>query len=144
MPAERKRILVIDDDPDMHAALRLILEPAGYQVTCCTTGPEGLATMRRDPPDLLLLDIMLATPTEGFHLAHEMRHDGRLQSVPIIMISALGESMERECGEEIGNGSLRVERFIDKPFQAATILNAVNAILAAGPGAGGQAAAGER
>ena len=58
MPGER--LVIIDDDPDVCEALTLILEPAGYAPTCCATGPEGIATIRDNPPDLILLDIMLA------------------------------------------------------------------------------------
>jgi CheY-like chemotaxis protein len=130
MDADSKRILIIDDDPDMHEAIKLVLEPAGYQVTYCATGPEGLEAMRRDPPDLVLLDVMLASPSEGIHLAHEMKIDERLKSIPIVMISAMSEAVERDYAEEVGRDYLSVESFIDKPFEAPTVLKAVQDALA--------------
>lgn len=129
MSPKDQRILVIDDDPDMHEALRLILEPAGFEVTCCATGSAGLAAMRRDPPDLVLLDIMLASPAEGFHLAHEVKCDAQLKAIPVIMISALGDSLEQGFAEETGDDSLAIEAFINKPFQATTILEKVSGVL---------------
>lgn len=64
-----EKILVIDDDPDVREASRLMLEPAGYRLICCSTGPEGMESIATDPPDLIPLDIMLSSPSEGFHLA---------------------------------------------------------------------------
>jgi len=130
MDADSRRILVIDDDPDMHEAIKMVLEPAGFMVTCSATGPEGLDAMRRDPPDLLLLDVMLASPSEGIHLAHEMKIDERLKDIPIVMISAMSEAVERDYAEEVGRDYLSVESFIDKPFEASTVLEAVQKALA--------------
>ena len=61
----RARILLIDDDPDIHLAVEMMLVPLGYELTCYSTGAAGLEALRREPPDLLLLDIMLTQPTEG-------------------------------------------------------------------------------
>ena len=88
MTGEGTHILLIDDDPDMHDAVRLILEPQGYRVTCCATGPAGLEAMRTAEPALVLLDIMLASPVEGLHLASRMKQDRGLSHVPVILISA--------------------------------------------------------
>ena len=129
MTAQGKRILLIDDDPDMHDAIKLILEPLGYQVECCLTGADGLATLRRDPPDLLLLDIMLSSPSEGFHVSYEMKQDEALAKVPIIMISAIGQTMGMDYAKELGTDYVKADRFMEKPLEAAKVRQAIEEVL---------------
>jgi DNA-binding response OmpR family regulator len=125
-----QRIVIIDDDPDVREALTMILEPAGYALNCCSTGPEGMAAIRANPPDLILLDIMLSSPSEGFHLAYELRGDDALKTIPIIMISSIGETMGMDYAKELGSEYVPAERFLDKPLTAQTVLSAVSETLA--------------
>ncbi len=127
MPAER--ILVIDDDPDVCDALKMILDPAGYRVACCSTGPEGVARLHAEPPDLLLLDIMLSTPSEGFHIAYELRQDEQLRHMPIVMISAIGKKMGMDYARELGSDYMPVEDFLEKPLTAETVRRVVRQTL---------------
>jgi CheY-like chemotaxis protein len=127
-----KRILLIDDDPDMHHAVRLMLEPAGYVLSCELTGAAGLEAIRRHPPDLILLDIMLAWPSEGFELAAALRDDLRLSRIPLIMISAMGEPLGTDVTRPAGESRIRANRFLEKPFKAQTLLAAVREILESG------------
>ena len=69
MTDQGARILLIDDDTDMHLVVEVMLADEGYQLTCCRTGGAGLEAMRRQRPDLILLDIMLSEPTEGLQVA---------------------------------------------------------------------------
>ena len=128
-----KRILIIDDDPDVREALTMILEPAGHKLVCCATGPEGLAAVQNDPPDLILLDIMLASPSEGFHLAYELRRDEATRDIPIIMISSIGQTMGMDYAKELGTEYVPAEKFLDKPLTAEAVLNAVKETLAKSP-----------
>lgn len=122
-------ILLIDDDPDMHLIVGLILEPEGYRVTCCRTGPEGLEQMRRRRPDVVMLDIMLTHPSEGLQVACEMRHDPQLRDIPIIMISAIGEAIGKDYYSEVCPGTASGDLFLEKPFDAATVRDAVKWVL---------------
>lgn len=126
----QKKILVIDDDPDVGEALRLMLEPAGYQLRVCATGSAGMAALRADPPELILLDIMLASPSEGFHIAYDVRQDDRFAAIPIILISSISETMGIDFERELGTDYVPVERFLSKPLQATTVLAAVKDTLA--------------
>jgi DNA-binding response OmpR family regulator len=132
MSETRKHILLIDDDPDVQKAVRLILEPEGYRLTCCPTAQTGMEALRRDRPDLLLLDIMLASPSEGFHLAYEIRQDDELRRIPIIMISAIGQRMGMDYARELGTDYMPAERFLEKPLEAATLRAAVRELLETG------------
>jgi len=129
MTGEGKRILLIDDDPDMHDAIKMILEPLGYSVAGCFTAPEGLETLRADPPHLLLLDIMLSSPSEGFHVSAEMKQDPGLKDIPIIMISAIGHTMGMEYAREMGTEDIQADLFLEKPLEAAKLREAVAQVL---------------
>lgn len=130
MDATGQNILLIDDDPYMHEAVKMILEPEGFHVSCCLTGSDGLDALRKQPPDLLLLDIMLASPSEGFHLAYEIRKDDRSKHIPIIVLSAVGKTMGMSFAKDVGTDYLPVERFMEKPFDAAELREAVHQVLA--------------
>lgn len=131
MPTEPYRILLIEDDPDMHVAVRAMLPASEFALTACSTGPAGMEAMRRQPPDLLLLDIMLATPSEGFHLCYQMKEDPRLRDVPVIMISAIGRRTGMDYARELGTEYAPAEAFLEKPFDAATLLATVRRWLPA-------------
>ncbi|HKQ47945.1 MAG TPA: response regulator [Phycisphaerae bacterium] len=129
MIAEGYHILLIDDDPDIHHAVRAMLPEPEFHVTCCATGPTGLEAMRQSPPDLVLLDIMLATPSEGFHLCYVMKEEPRLRDVPVIMISAIGERVGMDYAKELGTDYVPAEAFLEKPLDAATLQRAVRRFL---------------
>lgn len=129
MDAERTQVLLIDDDPDMHLVIGMILEPKGYQVTCCRTGSEGLETMRRCRPDLVLLDIMLTHPSEGLQVACQMRQDQRLKDIPIIIISAIGETTGMDYAMQECPEAPLPQAFLEKPLDAATVRETVRRVL---------------
>ena len=122
-------ILLIDDDPDMHLVVKMILESEGYRVTCCGTGLEGMEVIRRQHPDLVLLDIMLTHPSEGLQVACEMRRDDRLKHVPLIMISAIGETVGKDYYSEVCPETSSGDMFLEKPFDATTLREAVRWVL---------------
>lgn len=125
MAGERVRVLLIEDDPDMQLAVRAMLPEGEFDLTCCSTGPAGLEAMRQAPPDVVLLDIMLSSPSEGFHLCYEIRQDARLRDVPVIMISAIGKAMGMDYARELGTEYMPAEAFLEKPLEAASLLDAV-------------------
>ena len=129
MPATAMRIMVIEDDADMRDAIRDMLASEGYEIECYPTGPLVLEALRRSPPDLLLLDIMLATPAEGFHVAYEMKDDARLKDVPIIIISAIGQRMGMDYMRELGTEFLPADAFLEKPLSAKILRETIQKVL---------------
>jgi two-component system alkaline phosphatase synthesis response regulator PhoP len=87
-----KRILIVDDDPDFVLAVRMVLEGEGYQVEEAGNGAEALAKMRADLPDLVLMDVMMASPLDGYHTTQEIADDPQLRHVPIVMVSVIEET----------------------------------------------------
>ena len=124
-----EQIVIIDDDPDICEALSMILGPAGYRLTCCATGPQGLAAIAANPPDLILLDIMLSSPSEGLQVARELRQREASRHIPIIMISSYRATLGMDYAKELGVDYTPPERFLDKPLMADTLLRAVGETL---------------
>ena len=111
-----KRILVVDDDPDLREATEIILSGAGYDVSMAASGDEALLALQQEQIDLVLLDVMMETDTEGFHLAYKIRQDDKLKDVPIIMLTCI----EEKTGEVLDPGKsgdyLPVQAFLRKPL----------------------------
>ncbi|MEW6251292.1 MAG: response regulator [Planctomycetota bacterium] len=122
MPDAPYHILLIDDDPDMHDVVRLILPPPSYRVTCCATTAAGSSVLGAERPDALLLDIMLATPTEGLEFARRLEHDPQLGGIPIILISSAPL-------ENPGQVPAGVAGFIEKPLQARDLREFLREVL---------------
>jgi len=117
---EPKRILIVDDDPDLVLATRLVLESAGYVVDEAATGEEGLAQMRATPPDLVLMDVMMAHPLDGYHTTQQIADDPALSKIPIVMISSIAGSQYAETFPT--NQLLSIREFISKPIEPEQLL----------------------
>lgn len=117
------RILAVDDEPDLLELVRVGLTQAGYSVETASTGKEALTALRRAAPDLLVLDVMLPDLT-GIELCSRIRADQRLASVPIIMLTAKSEEIDRVVGLEVG-----ADDYITKPFSPRELALRVRAVL---------------
>ena len=113
-----KRILVVDDDVDFREATELILSGAGYDVSQASNSQEAINTLRGEQIDLVLLDVMMESDTEGFHLAYQMREDDELKDVPIVMLTCIEESSGVQLDPEKSQEYLPVEAYLRKPLDA--------------------------
>lgn len=86
----KKTIMIIDDDPDLVEATKVVLEQAGYAVASSLNAPKGLERIRQGGIDAILLDVMMARDTEGFHVAQELRADPKTAGIPIVMLTSVG------------------------------------------------------
>jgi CheY-like chemotaxis protein len=135
----KAKILVVDDDPDLVAAMRLLLEGHGYRVVSASSGVEGLRRLREESPDLLLLDVMMEDLSAGFHVAQAIRDDSpdspyaEYREVPIIMLTAVQEHTRIPFKQAVGSEYLPVEVFLEKPFNSARLAEVVeDTLLVAG------------
>lgn len=119
----KKRVLVVDDDKDITRLLQSYLEQAGYDVQSVFDGETALHTLRSERPDLLLLDLMLPD-RDGWNIARTLRTDPRLADLPIIMITARIEDVDKILGLELG-----ADDYITKPFNPREVVARVNALL---------------
>ncbi len=117
------RVLIVEDEADIGALLAWHLEREGYQVARCRTGLEGLRHVQAAPPDLVLLDLMLPE-LDGLEVCRRLRGDPATQALPIVMLTARGEELDRVLGLELG-----ADDYIVKPFSPKEVVARVRAVL---------------
>ena len=127
--SRKRKILVVDDDPDIVDASRAILESAGYEVDSAANGTEALEKVRSGAPDLVLLDIMMDRETEGFHVSYELKEDEETKDIPIIVLTAIGQKSGFSFSPEQDGDYLPVEDYIEKPLEPEVLLEKIGALL---------------
>lgn len=118
----KKRILIVDDDPEIIESLRYALQTEGYAVSIARDGNQGLAMAETHTPDLLILDMMMPKRS-GFLVLEKIRR-GESQAVPIIMITANEGSRHKAYAEMLG-----VNDYIRKPFVMDRLIDSVNRLI---------------
>lgn len=94
--ARQYKILLVDDEKDILDSLQMILEGEGYSIRTARNGEEALARLKEDMPDLMFLDIMMTTDTEGFDLAFKLRAMPEYKSLPIVLLTGFLEKVRKE------------------------------------------------
>jgi two-component system, OmpR family, phosphate regulon response regulator PhoB len=117
------RVLVIDDELDLREVLRYNLAQAGHHVSIAETGLSGLDLARNELPDVVLLDLMLPDIT-GLEVCKALKRDQATQHIPIVMITAKGEEIDRVVGFELG-----ADDYIVKPFSIREVMLRVQAVV---------------
>ena len=132
---EKNKILLVDDDRDILDSLKIILESNGYKIRTARNGREALVALREEKPDLMLLDIMMATDTEGFDLAYELKNKPGFEDLPIIILTSfLGKVREEgpEQYQHILGEEWPAKWFFEKPVDSKKLLEKINGILKEG------------
>ena len=111
----KAKILIIDDDIDLVEAMRISLENAGFEVIDAQDGECGLMMITSQRPDIVILDVMMGTLDEGFHIAYQIRHHAETADIPIIMLTAVGQETGFEFNKEKDEDFLPVDDFLEKP-----------------------------
>src|SRR5215218_10794725 len=120
------QVLVVDDDPTVSDVVRRYLERAGFAVTLAADGPAALAAAERRPPDLVVLDLMLPGMS-GLDVCRRLRERS---DVPVVMLTALGEEVDRVVGFEVG-----ADDYVTKPFSPRELALRVQSVLRRSRGA---------
>lgn len=118
-----KKIVVIEDEPDIIGLVTLYLEKEGYRVTAVRDGIKGFQQLKAEPPDLLILDIMLPE-MDGLEICRRVRADSKTAALPIIMLTAKGEESDKIVGLELG-----ADDYLVKPFSPKELVARVKALL---------------
>jgi len=124
------RVLIVEDEPDIRDLLAFHLEREGYQVSRCKSGAEALRAIAAAAPDLVLLDLMLPE-MDGLEVCRRLRGDPRTVSLPVVMLTARGEEIDRVLGLELG-----ADDYIVKPFSPKEVVARVRAVLRRSRGGG--------
>jgi two-component system phosphate regulon response regulator PhoB len=117
------RILIVEDEPDILNLLAFNLENSGFETTTAMDGYEALDKVRKEAPDLILLDLMLPK-LNGFEVCRKIRENPGLKNIPIIMLTAKGEEADTITGLELG-----ADDYVTKPFSPKELTLRIKAIL---------------
>jgi len=118
-----KKILIVEDESDLVKLLKYNLEKEGFKVTYATDGSIALAEARRDPPDVIILDLMLPG-LDGLEVCRQLRRSEKFARTPILILSARGEEADRVVGLELG-----ADDYVTKPFSTREMIARVRALL---------------
>lgn len=121
----KKKIIIIDDDVDLVEAMRLTLENEGFEVIDAQEGEKGLEKTRAEKPDLIILDVMMGTQDEGFHVAYQIRANRTTADIPIIMLTAVGQETGFTFDKDKDEDFLPVDEFLEKPINPGVLLELV-------------------
>ncbi|UYV35906.1 response regulator [Rhodobacteraceae bacterium D3-12] len=118
-----KHVLLIEDEPNIIEAISFILSRDGWKVDTHSNGQTAMDALRDKQPDLLILDVMLPGMS-GYDILRCVREDGEMAGLPVLMLTARGQTKDREMAEKFG-----ANRFMTKPFSNAEVLDAVRALV---------------
>lgn len=133
--ATKGEILLVDDDPDLRDSLQIILEKKGYSVRTAANGHEALEALGVRKPDLMILDIMMTTETEGFDLAYEVKSRPGTEDLPIILLTSFLEKVREEGPgkfQHIMGKTWPAKWLFEKPVDTKKLIAKIEGILAGG------------
>lgn len=121
---EKPTIVCIEDNPEMIEIIRLFLERHGFKFIGIVEGHKGLEIIRNTKPQLILLDLMMPE-MDGWEVNQQLKADKELSHIPVIMVTAKSQSIDRIIGLEIA----KVNDYITKPFNPQELLASINKVL---------------
>jgi len=119
-----KKVLLIEDEPNIIEAISFILMRDGWEVKTHSNGHDAMEAVRSREADLIILDVMLPGRS-GFDILKDIRADADIADTPVLMLTARGQDKDREMAERVG-----ANRFMTKPFSNADVLDAVKSMVA--------------
>jgi CheY-like chemotaxis protein len=132
---EKPKILIIDDDPDLVESIRITLEANDYQVYSAGNGTEGLKRIKEINPDLIVLDVMMDSITEGFQVSQKLRNrDPQSEyrdyaNIPILMVTAVSQKMNMKFSPQKDGDYLPVDDFLEKPIRLEALLEKIKKLI---------------
>ncbi len=124
MVEDKKKVVCIEDEPEMIDLVKLILGRKGFELTGAMGGREGLEAVRRIKPDLVLLDLMMPD-MDGWEVYQQMKADAEMQKIPVIVVTAKAQSIDKVLGLHIA----KVDDYVTKPFGPQELLQSVEKVL---------------
>ena len=126
---EKKHILIIEDDADIVEVLRIVLESKNYRVSNAPNGSIGKEIVEKDRPDLIILDIMMRTIDEGFHVCYELKNDERFKNIPILVTTAVAKETGFNFDLQKDEDWLPADDYVNKPILPEDLLERVERLL---------------
>ena len=120
-----KKVLMIDDDPEFIEAITNVLDAKGYEVVSASNGKDGVEKAKAENPDIILLDVMMTTESEGFDVAREMHKDENAKNIPVIILTGIRKAMSLPFGFEPDETWLPVKEVLEKPVKPEVLLKTI-------------------
>ena len=127
---ENAKILIVDDDLDLTKALKVSLESENYSVVTASNRTEGMEKIKAERPDLIILDVMMATWEDGFEMARDLKKDSQFKDISILMLTAVKDRSGIDFKSTAGDPTwCPVDSFLDKPVELDVLLAEVRKLL---------------
>lgn len=126
-----KKIIIIDDDPDILESMKIVLDKEGYTVITATNGKDGLELVKAEKPNLVLLDVMMTSKDEGFQVSYAMKGDPDLKDIPIVIISSVSQVTGFDFNKDKDGAFIPVDEFVEKPVKPKQLIDIVRKNLGA-------------
>ena len=132
---DKPKILVVDDDHDVVELMRITLEANGYQFYQAANGHEGLKMVKEIRPDLIILDVMMDTITDGFQVSYQLRTKDpkseyrEFSQIPIIMMTGISQKMHMQFSLDQDGDYLPVDEYLEKPVRVDPLLEKIRKLL---------------
>ena len=124
------RILIVDDDADITEIMRIVLENKKYSVDTASDSKDALNHLELQKPDLIILDVMMSTRSEGFDFSRDLKKNPKYRDIPILMLTAVKEKTGIDFKTEAGDETwLPVDEFLDKPVKPEQLIEKVESLL---------------
>jgi CheY-like chemotaxis protein len=123
------KIVMVDDNTDFLFTMETFLERNGFEVLTADDGQKGIELIRKEQPDLIMLDIMMETLFSGFEVCKQVRSDSDLKYIPIIGISGMGEELDIDYRQWPDYDYFRPDAFLDKPVDKQHLLQMIPEVI---------------
>ncbi|OQY13838.1 MAG: response regulator [Desulfobacteraceae bacterium 4572_19] len=126
--SEKKLILVVDDEPDFSAIVKSYLEKEGFRVELAYDGVEGLAKVKANIPDAIVLDVMMPE-MDGYEMCAKLKEDDKLSDIPIVMLTAVADHVGSTRYSHHDGMNMEADDYLPKPASADEITNSVKSLV---------------
>ena len=126
--SEKKRILVVDDEPDFAAIVQRNLEKEGFEVDVAYDGVEGMEKVASNPPDAIVLDVMMPEK-DGYEMCSELKADEKLSDIPVVMLTAVADHVASTRYSHADGMSMEADDYLPKPASADEITSSIKSLL---------------
>jgi len=124
-----KKILIVDDDPDLVNAVTIILKSKKYEVAAAYDGNEGLAKAKTEKPDLIVLDVMMPQK-DGYAVCKELKADGTLSKIPVLLLTAVASHVATTRYTQQMGMETEADDYLDKPVEPEVLVARIETLLA--------------
>ncbi len=126
--ADKKKVLVVDDEPDFCNIVRSYLEKEGFEVEMAHDGVEGIAKVKANPPDAIVLDVMMPEK-DGYETCSELKADEKYEDIPIVLLTAVASHVTSTRYSHYDGMSMEADDYLPKPATAEQITQSVKNLL---------------